>query len=364
VSTDKNDPKETKSKEIDLLELFHKTWESRRLVLKFMLGFMIAGLVFCLISPKEYKSQVVLLVESSSQLSGMSGMLQQFSGLAGLSGLTVASGEEALSPQLYPEIINSTPFILGLLNDQLSDSKHDSALNLSVYLDKYTRLSPGRFIRRMPGRIIRIFKGRYNRKEVFVMPAQISPLKLSWKQSGLIEELSRRIKAEEGESMNTLIISVEMQDPVLVAHLTDSVVQSLTAYITDYRTQKAKNDLKFVQLSHREAEAKFKNTQRALADFKDKNVNLVTASGQLTEQNLQSDYTLAFNLYSSISQQLEQAKLKVQEKTPVFKIIDPSRVPLENSKPRTFMILVLMMIAGGAVGVSLIIGRMMIKSYL
>ena len=96
MSTDKNGLKETKSKEIDLIELFRKTWDSRRLVLKFILGFMIAGLVYCLITPKEYRSQVVLLVESSSPLSGMSGMLQQFSGLAGLSGLTAASGEEAL----------------------------------------------------------------------------------------------------------------------------------------------------------------------------------------------------------------------------------------------------------------------------
>jgi uncharacterized protein involved in exopolysaccharide biosynthesis len=362
VLTDKNEIKTTKSQEIDLIEIFRKAWDSRRLILKFIIGFMLAGLIYCLISPKEYQSRVVLLVESSSQLSGMSGMLQQFGGLAGLTGLGAADGEEALTPELYPEIINSAPFILGLLDDKLTDAKHDSTLFVYEFLERHTRLNPVRFIKRLPGRMIRIFKVRHN-SEKFSIPEQTSPLKLSWKQSGLVEELSRRIKAKEGESLNTLIISVEMQDPLLVAQLTDSVVNSLTSYIADYRTQKAKNDMKFVEESHHEAEVKFKNAQRALADFRDRNVNIVSASGQITEQNLQSDYTLAFNLYNSISQQLEQAKLKVQEKTPVFKIIDPARVPLEKSRPRTFIILLLMMVAGGTAGLFVVLGKMLIKSY-
>jgi len=358
VSEEMKQSKTDKIYEIDLVEIFHRIWDNRMIIYKSIAISLFLGIIVAIGSPREYKSDVVLLVESSPSAGSMSGLLQQFGGLAGLSGLGINTGKEALTPELYPDVIKSTPFLLGILKAQMTDSRHDSTLLLSEFLERHTRKSMGKLLISytigLPGKLIRLTRGHSGTSPFRKDPAKGGPLKLTPRQNYLASELSKRIKAKQGESENTMNISGEMQDPQLAAQLVDSVVNSLTAYIIDYHTQKARADLDFVELSHREAEKKFVEAQRELASFKDRNMNIVSASAQITEQNLQSQYTLAFNIYNTLSQQLEQAKMKVQDITPVFKVIDPAKVPLEKSKPRIGLILFAMAFLGGMVGIGLV----------
>ena len=49
--------------------------------------------------------------------------------------------------------------------------------------------------------------------------------------------------------------------------------------------------------------------------------------------------TLTFNVYNSLAQKYEQDKLKVQEQTPVYAIIDPATVPLKAISPNKVIII-------------------------
>ena len=69
--------------------------------------------------------------------------------------------------------------------------------------------------------------------------------------------------------------------------------------------------------------------------------------------------TLAFNVYNTLAQKLEQDKLRVQEQTPVFTIIEPASVPLKASSPKKMLILVafvFLALTGGC-------GYLIIKKY-
>lgn len=357
---DSTENKDTNTDEIDLIEVFRKIWDGRKTIYKSMAVCFVIGLIIALGSPKEYKSEVTLLVESGSSASGMSGLLQQFGGLAGIN-LGAAAGEEALTPELYPDIIKSTPFLLEVMDSKVTDSKYDSTLKVSEFLDRHTRGGVMSFVMGytigLPGKIIGWIKGKPKEKFAINSIHPAGPLKLTQKQTDIAVALSKRITAKQGESTTTLIIGVEMQDPQVAAQLTDSVVRSLTAYIADYRTQKAKIDLKFVEDRHKEAEVRYNKAQQALAYFRDQNQNIILASAKTTEQNLQAEYNLAFNVYNTLSQQLEQAKMKVQEKTPVFKVMDPAKVPLQKSKPKTSLILVGMLFLGGFIGIGVVFFR-------
>ena len=60
--------------------------------------------------------------------------------------------------------------------------------------------------------------------------------------------------------------------------------------------------------------------------------------------------TLTFNVYNTLAQKLEQDKLRVQEETPVYTVIEPSTIPLKASSPRKLIILVgfvFLAVAGG-----------------
>jgi len=356
--------KSLENDEIDLIEVFRKIWDGRKTIFKWMGIFFVIGVIIVIASPKEYKSEVTLLVETGSGSNGMGGLLQQFGGLAGIN-LGAAAGEDALTPELYPDIIKSTPFLMEVMEQKVTESKYDSTLKVSEYIQRHTRGGVGSFLMGytigLPGKIIGWVRGKPKNPQP-ISKNDNRPLKLSLEQSGVAGELTKRIKAKPGESSTTLNISVEMQDPVVAAQLADSVVSSLTTYIVDYRTQKAKIDLKFVEERHKESENKYRIAQRNLAGYKDRNKNVILASALTSEQNLQAEYNLAFNIYNTLSQQLEQAKMKVQEKTPVFKVMDPAKVPLQKSKPRTSLILLGMLFLGVFIGVGLVFGRLLLKN--
>jgi len=362
-----------KNDEIDLFKVFQKIWAGRKTIIKTMIIFFIIGIFIVLFSPKEYKSEITLVVETSSSGSSMSGLLQQFGGLAGIN-LNNTNNKEALVPDLYPEVIKSTPFLLEIMKQKVTESKYDSTLTVEQYLDRHTRSSLVGTIKGytigLPGKIIGWIRGKQktlNSKLLVFSPDSVSnlsfnPIKISKEQTEIIEILAARVNTEEDfKKSNKFVISVEMQDPLVVAQVTSHVVKSLTKYITEYRTKKAKTDLKFISDRATEAEAKYLEAQQALATYKDRNKNVILSSVLTEEEQLQSEYNLAFDVYSALAKQLEQAKIKVQEVTPVFNVMDPAQVPLKKSKPKTSMILIMMIFLGGFLGIGIVIGKVYFK---
>ena len=97
-----------------------------------------------------------------------------------------------------------------------------------------------------------------------------------------------------------------------------------------YKTRKAEEDLLFARKQMDFSKAEFERAQNRLSEFRDRNLNLTTATSQIQLQRLQSEYDLSFNVYSTLAQQVEQAKIKLQEQTPVVSILHPVHVPVED----------------------------------
>ena len=105
-----------------------------------------------------------------------------------------------------------------------------------------------------------------------------------------------------------------MQDPLISASLTQIVVKKLQGYITNYRTQKAKQDLEFTEKVFGEARESYYKAQRAYAAFEDANKNIISASYRTEQERLKNEMTLTFNVYNTLAQKLEQDKLRVHNK--------------------------------------------------
>ena len=61
--------------------------------------------------------------------------------MAGINLGGASAGEDALSPELYPDIVKSTPFLLSLFDVKVKDQKGKVDTTLYAYLDKYQRSS-------------------------------------------------------------------------------------------------------------------------------------------------------------------------------------------------------------------------------
>ena len=146
-----------------------------------------------------------------------------------------------------------------------------------------------------------------------------------------------------------------MQDPLIAATLADSVRVRLQEYVTDYRTSKARNTLDYIQKLYDDSKAEYYAAQAAYAAYADRNLNLSTLSARAEATRLENEQNLAYQTYTQMAQQLQAAKAKVDEITPVYTIIQPASVPLQRTKPSKVTILAGFIFMGGALAVGWIL---------
>lgn len=154
-----------------------------------------------------------------------------------------------------------------------------------------------------------------------------------------------------------------MPEALPAAQLAQHTQKMLQQYITDFKVKKAKANLEFVQQRYDETKKQFEKAQDGLARFRDRNKNVATAMAQTELERLNSNYNLLSSVYTELAKQLEQAKIQVKEDTPVFTIIEPVSVPLEKSKPKRAMILIIWIFLGGIIGTGMVFGREYLQQF-
>ena len=95
----------------------------------------------------------------------------------------------------------------------------------------------------------------------------------------------------------------------------------------------------------------FESIQDSIAIFKDQNLNITSSLYQNQLSRLESQFTLTSSVFQELAGQVEQAKIQVNKDTPIFTIIEPVSVPLERSKPKRSLIVVIWTLIGGVLAV-------------
>ena len=327
---------EEEEMEIDLMEYARKLWAARKLLLKVAGLAIIVGIVIALTTPKQYTVSVTLAPESSKSggggLSGIASML-------GVGGFNMGSDADALNVTLYPDIVSSTPFILDLMDTPVSTIDEEQPdTTLVGYLKEYTSSSLMGTVMSLPfkaiGGIMSLLKS-----EEEVKTDIINPFHLTQEQSQTVNGLKKMIVANVDKKTGVTTVSVTMQDPMVAAILTDTVIVKLKEHITKYRTSKAEEDCKYWEELNKIRQDDYYMKQKKYAEYVDANKNVVLQSVRIEQERLQNEMNLAYQVYSSVASQLQMAKAKVQEAKPVFAVVEPASVPLQPSGTSRKMIL-------------------------
>lgn len=337
--------------EIDLIELAKTIWDNRKVIYRFVAVGVVLGVLVALLSPKEYVSDATLMPEYSAESAGgASSLLQQYGGLLGMSGGNFNSASNAIRVDLYPQIVQSLSFQTNLMNQDFTYPEYDTTATLYEYFMEIH--SPGvlayiqQYTIGLPFTILGALKG--DPEEEMVAEAQQDPeiLSLTKDQMEVVKNLRERVGVSLNEETGIVSVNVRMPDPKVAAQVAKYTIGELTEYLVEYRTEKVLRDLEFVEDQLNKAEERFKDAQLALAEFTDSNQGNLTARARTEQQRLQSEYDIAFNLYNSLTQQFEQARLKVQEETPVFKVLQPVQVPVEDETSGAMILIVFVMLSG------------------
>lgn len=346
-------PQNPEEQEIDLIELALKVWAGRKLIFKACGIAVIVALVVAFSIPKEYATSVTLAPEIGGRSS--SSNLGALAAMAGVN-LRTSGGEDALSPELYPDIVSSTPFLTSLFDVRVQDGEAEIDTTLYAYLKDYQRAPWWGVITSAPFRAIGWVSSLFKAEdEEQGGTAELNPFHLTQEESNIANALSGRIAVDVDKKTGVTTLTVTMQDPLISASLTDTIMHSLQNYITDYRTNKARHDLAYMEKLYKEARQEYMEAQEKYARFADTNLDLNRLIYRAEQERLQNEMNLAFQVYTQVAQQLQMAKAKVQEITPVYTVVQPATVPLSAAKPSKMLILVAFVFLAGVVSVGWIL---------
>ena len=102
-------------------------------------------------------------------------------------------------------------------------------------------------------------------------------------------------------------------------------------------------------------------TQLKLANFRDSNRGINSQLLKTEEDRLLADFNLEFSLYNSLAQQMEQARIKVQNATPLMTVFQKPQLPTSPSEPKIILLSIVFLVLGGIIGLLLFFGLLIIR---
>lgn len=344
--------------EIDLLALVKTLWNGRKTVILTVIICAFLGLAIALLSPVQYTASTVMVPQvggdGQSKLGGLGGL----AALAGIS-LDMNQGSE-LSPIVYPQIVNSIPFQLELMQTKLTFKDQTEPITLFDYYTIYNKSSVLGAVKKytigLPFVILKAIKGK---PEGMVLSGDSSlfPLTLTEDQVAIQKILEAQVSLDLNAKDGYVTLTASMPEAMAAAQLTQKAQVLLQKYITEFKIEKTKDNLNFIQGRYDETKAEFEKAQVSLALATDRNKNFTSGLPQIQIDRIQTSYTIAFTVFQELAKQLEQAKIQVKKDSPVFTIVEPVTVPAEKSKPKKAMILFIWIFLGGIIGTGIVFGR-------
>ena len=354
----KNENPITKQVEDDEISInFGEIWRAL-LKYKFVIAitallFAILGALYSLTLNNEYEASVKMVPESADSKSGGGGGLGGLSSLAGLAGINIggASGTDAIQPAMYPNIVESIPFLQELINAKIYNPKIKKWQVLKEYLKEHQSNAPIKLYdsEKLEEERAKKELSDTDLKDLNIPSSPGQPLgfiNIDLKEVNILNKLKSYIKVEVDKKTMLMTITCTLQNPVIAANLTSLVQNQLTRYIVNYRTEKVRKEMDFLTSRQAEARKRYDQALFTYSNYKDQNRNRFLNVAKTQEKKLQYEVDLAFNLYSSLTTQLSEAQIRVQKETPIFKVLEPARVPLSRTSPKRSLITIGAMFIG------------------
>jgi len=247
----------------------------------------IAFIAACLITlgmPNYYKCEVTLAPETGSGSS--------FSGLASLAssfGFNIGSSSnksgDAITPNLYPDLMRSVDFRTSMFNVKVKMENDDRVMTYYDYLDNEQK-SPWWTAG------LKAFFGLFKSSDKNQKDAKkdsVDNFRLTPAQQSIANAVAGSIECKIDKKTDVISIVVTDQDPLVAATIADSVKVRLQYFLTEYRTKKARHDLAYIETLYKDARKNYDRACEIYADFMDTNQDLVLESVKLKQTKLEND---------------------------------------------------------------------------
>lgn len=348
-----------KEDEIDLIELFQTFWNGKMTILKFIVVFFLVGMFVAVFTPKEYTAKTVVIPQTKGKSSSLGGF-------AAMAGINIGQGNSSndIPPALYPKVVHSVPFMKELLKVPLKFKDIEYEVTYQEYYKKHKKFNLLQAVKKytigLPKVLLDLFK-KESKQLILEEREEGGVFRITGEEKTLFDQLQKQLVISSNDKEGFVSLSFSMPEAEPSARMAQKAQQLLQDFIANFKVDKAKEELSFIEERYKEAKKEFTKKQYALAGFIDKNRGLTTSRSMARQEKLQSDYSLVYGVYSELAKRLESQRIKVKEDTPIFTVLEPVTVPITKSKPNRVTILVVWGFLGFILGCVFVFGREWIK---
>ncbi len=354
-----NNPMVEEEEGLDIMALVRSLWDGRKTILIVTGIFIVLGLVAAITMKRTYTVSTTMVPQMSSSRSSS---LASLASLAGMDlGMTQTS---ELSPLVYPQIVSSVPYRVELMHAPLHFEKADTAVSLLTYAKDYMKPGVMATIKKYTIGLPFLLLSKLSKPKDVVLPGDWSaegsseprPYTVTKDEEKMLKYLATAVNLAVDKKEGYLTLTVNGMEPVQTADLAIKAQELLQAEVTRFRTEKAEDELKYIQERYNEVKKEAESYQASLAVLTDRSQSMTTSRARLERERLQTKYAVSSAVYSELAKQLETAKMKVKRDTPILTVVQPVTVPTKpsNSRAKTLIIWTFL---GGILGCGIVLGK-------
>jgi hypothetical protein len=337
--------------EIDIIELISRLWKRRKMIIKWCIVGAVLGLVVGFSIPKTYRASVTFAPETQQRVgSGVSS-------IASMMGVNLNNSVDAISVEMFPDVVHSTPFIVDLFDIPVTFERKDSVITLPLidYMKDYQKRPWWNAIIKAPFKALAWGIKLIFPREENLGDGELDPHNLPKRERAVVEFFEDNIRIVVDKKTSKTSIALLLQDPGVVATVMEAITENLKAYVTDYRTSKARQTVENLEQICIQRREEYYKAQQTYAAYIDSNKNVILQSAQAEKERLQQEMNLAYQVYSQVLTQLEASRIQAEQAKPVFAIINPFAVPIRKAAPSKAKLLILYTFMAGCLCVAWIL---------
>lgn len=311
-------------KQINFVFIVKKVLENRK---KFFITLPIVVVVSSLLIlcvPRTYTTDTKVVPEMDNSKSG--GALSSLASTFGFD-LSSMQTSDAITPLLYPDLMEDNKFVSELFKINIESA--DGTIK-STYYDYLVKHNEMPWWTRL---MIKVRTALKSKKPSYVK-GKFDPYYVTKFNDDVMWLVRKNISIDVDKKTGVISIGARAQDALVCKTLADSTRSLIQRYITEYRTNKARVDMQYYHKLVIEAKHDYDIARQRYSSYSDANVDVVLTSFTSKRDDLENEMQLKYNVYSTMSAQYQDAKARVQERTPAFTVIKGASVPIKPSGPK------------------------------
>jgi hypothetical protein len=270
-------------------------------------------------------------------------LFSQLQGMASTFGFDMGGRTPAFH---IPDIVHSRHLKTELIYHEWNSDEFDKPVNLIHYweIDDTTGISlnPINWI-----------------KALFSSDKSSNYRTLKWETSAL-EKLYERISVSEAKS-GLITVDILMEEPAIAADMANAVYLSIVDFTLEIHSKQARLNREFIEGRQFGVKVQLTVDEDALKVFRERNRSIMESPQlQLEIERLMREVEIQTQVYITLQQQYELARIEEVNETPSVVILDEGKPAVGKDSPKRKAIVIIFMVIGGLLGTIFILIKRLI----